>query len=45
MSESIQIAGQIYLMGFAIAMVIAAMIKGIMFFISRSPSEKKTENN
>lgn len=45
MTESIQIAAQVYLMGFAISMLIAAIIKGIMVIISRMPAGKKTDNN
>jgi hypothetical protein len=33
MNESILIAGEIYLMGFAISIVIAALIKGMLIMI------------
>ncbi|HVI39572.1 MAG TPA: hypothetical protein VM577_02840 [Anaerovoracaceae bacterium] len=44
MAESIQIAIQVYLMGFVISMFIAALIKGMLIIIRRFSSEKKTEN-
>jgi hypothetical protein len=45
MSQSIQIAVQVYLMGFVISMFIAALIKGMLILIRRFSREKKTENN
>ncbi len=45
MSQSIQIAVQVYLMGFIISMFIAALIKGMLVLIRRFSKEKKTENN
>lgn len=45
MNESIMIAGQIYLMGFGISIVIAAIIKGMLIMIRHispkaAPEEK-----
>lgn len=45
MKESIEIAWQVYLTGFAISMVIAALIKGMLLVISRFSSNKDTDNN
>jgi hypothetical protein len=45
MSQSIQIAVQVYLMGFVISMFIAALIKGMLMMIRRFSKEKKIENN
>jgi hypothetical protein len=45
MTEPVQIAVQVYLMGFAISAVIAALIKGMLILFSRSSAEKKTESN
>jgi hypothetical protein len=45
MAQSIQIAVQVYLMGFVISMLIAALIKGMLVLIRRFSSGKKTENN
>jgi hypothetical protein len=45
MSQSIQIAVQVYLMGFIISMFIAALIKGMLMLIRRFSKEKKIENN
>lgn len=45
MSQSIQIAIQVYFMGFVISMFIAALIKGMLIVIRRFSREKKTENN
>lgn len=44
MPESIQIAIQVYLLGFTISMFIAALIKGMLMLIRRFSSEKKTNN-
>ena len=41
MPESVQIAFQVYLTGFAISMLIAALIKGMHAVIRRLSSEKK----
>ena len=45
MSESIQIAVQVYLLGFVISMFIAALIKGMLILINSFSKRKKTENN
>ena len=45
MTESIQIALQVYLMGFGISMLIAAMIKGMLVLIRSFSKVKKPENN
>ena len=45
MSQSIQIAIQVYLMGFVISMFIAALIKGMLILIRRFSKVKKPENN
>lgn len=45
MTESIQIALQVYLMGFGISMLIAALIKGMLVLIRSFSKEKKTEHN
>jgi hypothetical protein len=45
MTESIQIALQVYLMGFGISMLIAALIKGMLVLIRSFSKEKKPENN
>jgi hypothetical protein len=45
MFESIQIAFQVYLLGFIISIFIAAMIKGMLILIRRFSSFKKSESN
>lgn len=44
MSESIQIAVQVYLLGFVISMFIAALIKGMLVLIRRFSTGKKSGN-
>ncbi|HVI42805.1 MAG TPA: hypothetical protein VM577_19535 [Anaerovoracaceae bacterium] len=43
MKESILIAGEVYLMGFTISILIAAMIKGMLVVIRRISSKKDVE--
>jgi hypothetical protein len=43
MKESILIAGEVYLMGFAISIFIAAMIKGLLIVIRRISPKKDVE--
>jgi hypothetical protein len=45
MLESIQIAVQVYLLGFAISIFIAALIKGMLILIRRFSPDKKSANN
>ena len=45
MTESIQIALQVYLMGFGISMLIAALIKGMLVLIRGFSKTKKPENS
>ena len=45
MKESIMIAGEVYFLGFAIAMLIAALIKGMLAVIGRLSAQKQVTKN
>lgn len=45
MKESVEIAVQVYLMGFVISIFIAALIKGMLIVIRRFSKEKNSQGN